>query len=94
MTDLDALERELSPEDHALLDELADALVARRLATAALFFVESIRPLGWLGSQLMVFLRPMVSVIWLDPRRWDQVQRMLEIRGSTELLARKLESRM
>lgn len=89
-----ALEASLGPEDLAMLDELADAIVSRRLGTPALFFLESMRPLGFVGSQLMVVLRPMIAIAWPDPRRWDQLQRVLEVRGTTELLCRRLEARM
>jgi hypothetical protein len=85
---------DLAPDDLAMLDELADAIVRRHLATPALFFLESMRPLGFVGSQMMVFLRPVVALIWTSPERWDQVQRVLEVRGSMELLARRLEERM
>ena len=85
---------ELPAEDLAMLDELADAIVRRHLATPALFFLESMRPLGFVGSQMMVFLRPVVALVWPAPRRWDQLQRVLEVRGSMELLARRLEERM
>ena len=84
----------MTDEDLAMLDELADAIVRRRLGTPALFFVESMRPLGYVGSQMMVFLRPMVALVWADPRRWDQVQRVLEVRGSMELLAQRLEAKL
>ncbi len=87
-------EPELPAADLAMLDELADAIVRRHLATPALFFLESMRPLGFVGSQMMVFLRPVVALIWPSPERWDQVQRVLEVRGSMELLARRLEERM
>ena len=92
--ELEALEARLSPDDLALLDELADAIVRRHLGTPALFFLESMRPLGFIGSQLMIVLRPLVLVAWPDPRRWDGVQRVLEVRGATELLCRRLEARM
>ena len=84
---------ELPAEDQALLDELADAIVARHLATPALFLLESMRPMSYVGSQLMLVLRPFVALAW-NPGRWDQLQRVLEVRGSTELLARRLEARM
>ena len=77
-----------------MLDELADAIARRHLATPALFFLESMRPLSFVGSQMMLFLRPMISVVWHDPKRWDQLQRVLEERGSVEELARRLEARM
>lgn len=92
--ELDALEARVSADDLAMLDELAEAIVRRQLGTPALFFLESRRPLGFIGSQLMVVLRPLVAIAWPDPRRWDQVQRVLEVRGATALLCRRLEARM
>ncbi len=94
MTEIEAIESQVTAEDLAMLDELADAIVVRHLATPALFFLESMRPLGYVGSQMMVFLRPLVSLVWASPRKWDQLQRVLEVRGSMELLARRLEARM
>ena len=84
----------MTEQDGVMLDELADAITRRHLATPALFFLESMRPLSFVGSQMMVFLRPMVSMVWTNPQRWDQLQRVLEERGSVEELARRLEARM
>jgi len=84
----------LSDADGAMLDELADAITRRHLATPALFFLESMRPLSFVGSQMMVFLRPMVSMVWTNPHRWDQLARVLEQRGAVDELARRLEARM
>ncbi len=84
----------MTEADSAVLDELADAIVRRHLATPALFFLESMRPLSFVGSQMMLFLRPMIALVWTNPERWDQLQRVLEERGSAEELARRLEARM
>ena len=84
----------MTDADATMLDELADAIARRHLATPALFFLESMRPLSFVGSQMMVFLRPMVAMVWTSPQRWDQLQRVLEERGSVEALARRLEARM
>jgi hypothetical protein len=91
--DLAAVEAALSDEDRALLDELAEAIARRRLTSAAMFFLESVKPMGYVGSQMMIFLRPMISVVWSNPARWDQLQQILERRGSIELLLRRLEAR-
>jgi hypothetical protein len=80
--------------DGAMLDELADAIVRRHLATPALFFLESMRPLSFVGSQMMLVMRPVIAMVWTDPKRWDQLQLVLEERGSVEELARRLEARM
>jgi hypothetical protein len=93
VTASDAAEAGLSADDRAMLDELADAIAARKLTSAAIFFLESIQPLGFLGSQLMLGLRPLVAIVWASPVRWDQVQRVLEQRGAIEALLRRLEAR-
>jgi hypothetical protein len=49
--------------------------------------------MGFVGSQMMVFLRPLISIVWTNPIRWDQVQRVLERRGTIEELLRRLEAR-
>jgi hypothetical protein len=89
----DDLERDLSDEDRALLDKLADALATRRLATAALFFLESMKPLGFVASQAMHFFAPLVQAVLGKPASWDRVTALLERRGAIELLCRRLEAR-
>lgn len=88
-----ALEASLDDGDRAFLDELADGIARRRLTPAAVFFLESLQPLGWIGSQMLLFLRPMVALIWPDPQKWDRLQALLERRGTIELLLRRLEAR-
>jgi hypothetical protein len=91
--EVDALEAALSDDDRAFLDQLADGIAGRRLTAAVLFFLESIKPLNFVTAQAMVVLRPVVSIIWSDPVRFDRVQRLLEQRGGIELLLRRLEAR-
>ena len=94
MTDAGAeAEAALGEADRAMLDELADAIARRRLTSAAIFFLESIQPLGFVGSQAMILLRPLIALIWPSPQRWDQVQRVLEQRGAIERLLVRLEAR-
>ena len=87
------LEDELSDEEREMLDSLADGIVSRRLTPAALFFLESMKPLGFVTSQVMHFFRPIIQAVWTSPVRYDQVARVLERRGSIELLLRRLEAR-
>lgn len=93
MIDVDALEAELTGEERGLLDQLADGISARRLTPAALFFLESMKPLGFLGSQALHFFRPIVQTLWKSPAKYDQIASILEKRGSIELLCRRLEAR-
>ncbi|HTJ44782.1 MAG TPA: hypothetical protein VL463_21900 [Kofleriaceae bacterium] len=94
MTDqADELEARLSDEDKAFLDALADGLAKRRLASAALFWLETMKPLNFVTSSMMIVLRPIITTVWSDPKRWDRVTKLLEERGAIELLLRRLEAR-
>ena len=85
----DDLERELSDDDRALLDRIAEAVARRRLGTAAILFLESARPLGFVASQVMHFFRPLVGA----STSYERLARLLERRGAVELLIRRLEAR-
>jgi hypothetical protein len=89
-----ALEAALSDEDRALLDQLADGLVRRRLGAAALFVLEASQPLGFLASQLMHVVRPIVAALWTRPETWDRIAALLERRAALEVLCRRLEARL
>ena len=48
-------------------ERLARGIVARGLATPAIFALESCKPLSFLGSQLLVFVQPFYSAPdWID----------------------------
>jgi hypothetical protein len=65
----------------------------RRLATPAILFLESSRPLGFVASQVMHFFRPLVGAVVKDAPAYDRLARLLERRGAVELLIRRLEAR-
>ena len=83
----------LADDEVQLLDDFADAVAKRGLTSAAVFFFESVKPLGWLGSQVLLFFRPMASVVWHQPVKWDKVQAILEKREAIEVLLQRLEAR-
>lgn len=69
----------LSDEQIALFDRIADRVVRRRLATPAILFLESVRPLNYIGSQAMVFFAPVVHALF-SLREYDLIQQALEHR--------------
>ncbi|HLU68567.1 MAG TPA: hypothetical protein VKZ63_19935 [Kofleriaceae bacterium] len=87
------LEASLSEDDRAFLDELADGIARRRLTAAALFFLESMKPMSLVGAHTLHFFRPIVQILWSNPERYDRLARLLERRGAIELLLRRLEAR-
>ena len=89
----DDLEGSMSEDDRLLLDELADGIARRRLAAPAIFFLESVKPLNLVGASMMIFLRPIISVVWNNPAKYDRLRLLLEHRGAMEVLLRRLEAR-
>lgn len=87
------VEAQLSNEERELLDKLADGIVSRKMTPVAVFMLESMKPLGYVGSQFMLFLRPIVQSIWSNPVTYDRLTKILERRGSLELLLRRIEAR-
>jgi len=82
---------ELSPEDQALLDRMANWVVDRGLETPAILFLESVRPLSFVGAQGLVFLGPFAHALFstLD---YDRLARLLEDRANLERLVRVIEA--
>ena len=71
---------------------MADKIVEKRMTTPAILFLESVRPLNYVGSQVMVFFAPVVQAVFNLPE-WDELRRVLERRESVayflDLLERK-----
>lgn len=72
---------ELTEDQLELLRRMAAKVVRLRMTTPAIFFLESIRPMNYVGSQVMVFFAPLVRGVFNLPE-WDQLQVILEKRSS------------
>lgn len=81
-----------SEEETALLGKVADAVVKRRLAAPALMFLESVRPLNFLSSQVMVFFQPIVSLA-ISTKDMELLAQILERRKSIPFLIELIEKR-
>ncbi|RME71177.1 MAG: hypothetical protein D6776_10580 [Planctomycetota bacterium] len=62
------------------------------MEAAAILFLESVKPLGFLGSQALVFLRPFATLVVRSPQDYDRLTRLLERRDGIEALLRRLEA--
>ena len=72
---------ELTEDQVELLQRMAAKIVRLRMTTPAIFFLESVRPMNYVGSQVMVFFAPLVRGVFNLPE-WDQLQVILEKRSS------------
>ena len=83
---------DLSPEDRALLEKLAQRIVDMRLETPAILTLEGARPLSVVAGQAMLFFEPFAQALFrfADYRR---VAALVERRDALEALTRMIEDR-
>jgi len=78
--------------DEELLDAVAARVVNMRLAVPAVFFLESTKPLSFIGSQALVFLEPFVQA-FLSTEAYSRFARLMEDRQNVEGLIRRIEAK-
>ena len=74
-----------------LFDKMAKKIVELRLTPVAVVMLESSKPVTYLGSQLMVFMQPIVTAVF-PFRTYDEVAALLEDRANVELFIRRIEA--
>lgn len=84
--------RPLTEAERGIVERLADQIVRRRLGVPAAFFIESVAPLHFVGSQVLAFLSPVVQAVF-GADRVEGVVALLEKPGALETLRAEIESR-
>lgn len=79
------------PADLELIETIAKAIVVRRMTVPAILFLESSRPLSFLGSQFLYFLEPIVRTI-IKGDQYRRVAVLMEDRANVERLLLAIES--
>ena len=79
-----------SEEDLALVDRVAREVAKRRMQAPAILFLETMRPLNFVGSQVLAFLQPIAGAV-LQNIQWERLGAILEQRESVDLLIRRIE---
>jgi len=85
-----AKEETKDKERSEILDRFAKKVVERRLSAPAILFLESTKPLSFLGNQAMVFFQPIVQSIFTF-KSYDDIMLLLEDRENVECLLRRIE---
>ncbi len=75
-----------------IFGKLAQEVVDRGLVVPAIMFLETMKPLSFLGSQLMVMANPFVQALFGSKEYWE-VTVLLENRENVEYLIQELERR-
>jgi len=83
-------EAELTPHQDEILTKIAQKVVHWKMSVPAILFLESVKPLNYLGSQMMAFFEPMFQAVfsWKD---YDEFRMMMEERGTVERLLQRIE---
>ena len=81
----------LSAEDRKLLEDIADWLARRRMATPAVFFLESLKPLNFVGSQALVFFEPVVRA-FINAEGYARFAGIMERRENVETFLECIEA--
>jgi hypothetical protein len=88
---LDSGAEPLDEKDQALLEKVANGVVSRRMTMPALLFLESVKPLSFIGGQALVFFGPMLELV-LKREEIERSSRLLERRDVLEMLAARIEA--
>ena len=78
--------------DTALISKLAGFVVRRNMSVPAVMFLESVRPLNFVGSQAMVFFKPILSRFFTR-EEYDKLATILENREAIDLLIKEIEQK-
>lgn len=80
----------LTEREVALLDRIARFIVRRGMTVPAILFLETARPLNYVGSQVMAFVEPLVRSLF-TATDYVELRRILERRESIETLIQRIE---
>jgi len=84
---------ELSPERAGyLIDKLANWVIHHRLETPAILFLESVKPLSFISSQMwLMYGVPMLGIV-IDEHETSEYGLLFEDRENLEALIRRIEA--
>lgn len=80
------------PEREQFLEKLAGSICDRGMATPAMFLLESVKPLNFIGSQVLYALGPVASLV-IEPSKIEKMAEALEDRTTIDRLLDKIEAR-
>jgi hypothetical protein len=81
---------ELTPQQQSVVDRVCHAVVARKMTTPALAFLEMSRPLNYISSQAIHFFTPILSAL-VDTKAVECFATVLERRDAVDILCTRIE---
>ncbi len=80
----------ISQSDQQLISNLAQKIVIHGMAVPAVFFLEMVKYMSFIGSQLMVFFGPAITV-FIQSQSYYRITHLLEERQNVEYLMVEIE---
>ena len=84
------MNKSLNIDDKVFLTRMAEEVIARRLTTPSIFFLEMMKPLNFVGSQAMIFFGPIFSA-FIKPDSYYRAAEIFENRDNVEFLLKEIE---
>ena len=82
---------EVTPEQAAAVDKIAKFVVRFSMTVPAILTLESMRPLSYVGSQLMHILTPSIGV-FLSTSEWEAMSALLADRRGVLYVIERIEA--
>ena len=80
----------LTEREAAIMQKIAAKVVEWKMTVPAILFLESVKPLNYIGAQAMVFFEPFVQTLF-NIAEYDTFREMMERRENVERLLQKIE---
>ena len=80
----------ISRSDRQLISNLAEKIVRHGMAVPAIFSLEMVKYMSFIGSQLMVFFGPVITV-FIQSKSYYKITHLLEERQNVEFLMLEIE---
>ena len=80
----------ISQSDRKLISDLAQKIVKHGMAVPAILFLEMVKYMSFIGSQLMVFFGPVITA-FIQSESYYKMTHLLEERQNIEFLMLEIE---
>ncbi|MFQ6676124.1 MAG: hypothetical protein ACE5LH_07235 [Fidelibacterota bacterium] len=85
-----ATEKYTETPDRSVLTRVARKIVDHGMSVPAVFYLEMVKPLSFIGSQTLVFFGPIITS-FVQSEGYYQVVELLEDRNNVEFLIQEIE---
>ena len=82
----------LTEEELSVLNKTVDFIVRRKMEATVILALQSLSPMNFIGSQILVVLEPFLDPL-IHPGDYQKLIRILEDRQGIELFIRKIENK-